>query len=69
MGKPWGRGSLTTAATAPRTIVALDLGKCKSVACVYTSGPADARFEALTTDRGHLTRLFARHRPAVVAGA
>jgi transposase len=47
-------------------ILALDLGKYKSVACAYDGDPAAARFEALTTDRAHLRRLFAKHRPAVV---
>src|SRR6185369_6814375 len=43
-----------------------DLGKYKTVACGYDGDPATARFETLTTDRPHLTRLFTRHRPAVV---
>jgi transposase len=47
-------------------ILALDLGKYKSVACLYDGDPAAARFITLTTDRAHLTRLFALHRPAVV---
>src|SRR5258708_13234606 len=56
----------TSAATATGTILALDLGKYKSVACVYPGDPAAARFDTLTTDRDHLRKLFARHRPAVV---
>jgi transposase len=59
----------TCAATATTAglILALDLGKYKSVACAYdrAAGTA-ARFESVTTDREHLRRLFARHRPAVV---
>src|SRR5262249_34161977 len=53
-------------ATTAGPILALDLGKYKSVACAYPGDPADARFESLTTDRQHLRKLFARHRPAVV---
>jgi hypothetical protein len=56
----------TTAAATARVIVALDLGEYKSVACAYRGDPADARFDTLTTDRDHLRKLFARHRPAVV---
>jgi hypothetical protein len=32
-------------------IVALDLGKYKSVACLYDGDPAAARFQSLTTCR------------------
>jgi transposase len=54
-----------TAATAG-TILALDLGKYKTVACAYAGSPDTARFEAVVTDRDRLRQLFARHRPAVV---
>src|SRR5262245_42102388 len=57
----------TIKAAAAGTILALGLGKYKSVACVYRGDPASARFETLTTDRAHLRQLFARHQPAVVA--
>jgi transposase len=56
----------TTTAPAAGLILALDLGKYKSVACAYDGDPDAARFETLTTDRDHLRRLFARRRPAVV---
>ncbi len=56
----------TSAATAAGPILAIDLGKYKSVACAYAGDPAAARFESLTTDRAHLRRLFAKYRPAVV---
>jgi hypothetical protein len=52
--------------SASRTILALDLGKYKSVACTYAGDPADARFQSLTTDRAHLRRLFDQLRPAAV---
>jgi transposase len=56
----------TTTPTAPATILAVDLGKYKSVACLYRGSPDGARFETLTTDRQHLRQLFAKHRPGVV---
>jgi len=56
----------TMTATTAGPILALDLGKYKSVACAYPGDPADARFESLTTDREHLRKLFAKHRPALV---
>src|SRR5689334_16366420 len=60
--------AMTTAtATTPTAglILALDLGKYKTVACAYAGDPATARFESLPTDRDHLRKLFAKHRPAV----
>jgi transposase len=54
------------APSAAAPILALDLGKYKSVACAYAGDPAGARFESLTTDRAHLLQLFAKHRPSVV---
>jgi transposase len=58
----------TTAVTAATAgpILALDLGKYKTVACAYHGDPAAARFESVTTDREHLRKLFAKHRPGVV---
>jgi transposase len=56
----------TTRATAAGTILALDLGKYKTVACAYDLGTAEARFDTLSTSREELRKLFARQRPAVV---
>lgn len=53
----------TTATTGP--ILALDLGKYKSVACLSHSAD-DARFTTLTTSRHELTRLIQKHRPGAV---
>ena len=39
----------TTTATAARTILALDLGKYKSVACAYDPDTTRGRFDTLTT--------------------
>jgi len=56
----------TTTASATVTILALDLGKFKSVACAYDRATAQAHFDTLTTCRAELLRLFERHHPAVV---
>ena len=55
----------TTAETAADTILALDLGKYKSVACVYRSAD-ELRFTTVSTCRAELARLIDRHRPDVV---
>src|SRR5262245_34220265 len=57
--------SHTTAAT-PGLILALDLGKYKTVACLYDRASAQASFETLTTGRPELLRLLQRHRPTLV---
>ena len=57
--------NMTEITTAADTILALDLGKYKSVACIYR-GPDSQRFTTITTSRTELTRLFAKHRPAVI---
>ena len=57
----------TTVTPTAGTILAIDLGKYKSVACSYDPATAQARYETLTTSRPELTRLIARHRPARVA--
>ncbi len=59
---------MNTNTTNPNTtpILAIDLGKYKSVACVYSGDPATATFVSFPTDREHLRKLFAQHRPAVV---
>jgi transposase len=56
----------TTTVPGSAPILALDLGKYKSVACLSPDAAAEPRFEAVTTSRGELLRLFARHRPRVV---
>jgi transposase len=52
--------------TTARTILALDLGKYKSVGCAYDPATAEARFDTLTTSREELRKLFTRRRPAIV---
>jgi transposase len=48
-----------------QTILAIDLGKYKSVACIYRSAD-DQQFTTITTSRAELSRLVAKHRPAVI---
>jgi transposase len=55
-----------TAPTGTATILAIDLGKYKSVACRYDRATAQASFETFTTGRPELLRLLERHRPALV---
>jgi len=55
-----------TTRSATHPIVAIDLGKYKSVACVYTGEAATATFLSFPTDRDRLRKLFAKHRPAAV---
>ncbi len=56
----------TTIPTAASTILAIDLGKYKSVACLYAGSPDSARFDSFTTDRARLTQLLQRCQPSVV---
>src|SRR5437763_726563 len=56
----------TNSSTTAGPIVAIDLGKYKSVACLYPGDPAAARFHTLTTCREQLAKLLTSWRPAVV---
>jgi transposase len=57
----------TTAKTAAaESILALDLGKYKSVACVHAVAAGTFRFSSFETTRSELQRLLARDRPTVV---
>jgi transposase len=55
----------TTVATAER-ILAVDLGKYKSVGCLYQPGGGEVEFLAFETTREELTRRLKEHRPGVV---
>jgi hypothetical protein len=59
---------MTTATSVPTAerIVAIDLGKYKSVACDYHPGSGEVAFTTLDTGRAELHRLLARRRPGVV---
>jgi hypothetical protein len=54
-----------TTTTPASLILAIDLGKYKSVACRY-AGPDSVTFESFTTDRTRLRKLLEHARPAVV---
>jgi hypothetical protein len=55
----------TAKATAADLILAIDLGKYKSVACLYRSAD-DHRFLSLATCRQEIARLLDKHQPTVV---
>jgi transposase len=55
----------TAKTTAADTILALDLGKYKSVACLYRCAD-EHRFSTVPTSRAELARLIDRHRPDVI---
>ena len=55
----------TIQTTAADTILALDLGKYKTVACVYRAAD-DTRFTTVPTGRQELARLLDKYRPGVV---
>src|SRR5262245_16976184 len=55
----------TAKATAAETILAIDLGKYKSVACLSRSTDAE-RFVSFVTSRAEITRLLDKHQPTVV---
>src|SRR5262245_29023754 len=67
---PHGACTMTTttapATTAAGTILAIDLGKYKSVACAYDRATAQPSFDGIATGRAELLRLIDRHRPALV---
>jgi transposase len=58
-----------TAAPATSSILAIDLGKYKSVACWYDPASAQARFDSFATSSANLTRLVRGRQPTVVIEA
>src|SRR6476646_10263471 len=56
----------TAKTTAADTILAMDLGKYKSVACVHDGISGTFRFTSFQTARGEMRRLLTGDRPAVV---
>jgi transposase len=54
----------TTASTS--SILAIDLGKYKSVACVHHSDSGEIRFATFDTTRAEVQRLLAKEEPGVV---
>src|SRR5262249_17354240 len=65
---PHGACTMTTTAktTAADTILAIDLGKYKSVAYAHAEASGPCQFTSFDTTRGELHRLLAKHRPTVV---
>lgn len=57
--------------TIPKTasttaILAIDLGKYKSVVCVFDAGNGEFRFTTFETTRSELCKLISKEQPAVV---
>src|SRR5437899_7950407 len=57
--------TITTAAST-NTILAIDLGKDKSVVCILDESSGEYRFTTFDTSRGELRKLLAEEQPAVV---
>jgi len=57
---------MNTITASTTTIVAIDLGKYKSVACVHNEATGEFRFTSFETTRSELHRLLAKEQPAVV---
>jgi transposase len=51
---------------ATNTILAIDLGKYKSVACIHDEATGEIRFTTFDTSRAEVQRLIAKEYPAVV---
>src|SRR5262245_4986643 len=56
----------TQTANAAETILAIDLGKYKSVVCAHDQGSGEIRFTTFDTTRAELARQIDKERPAVV---
>jgi transposase len=56
----------TTSVTTAGPILAVDLGKYKSVACAHENDRGEIAFTTFETTRAELQKLIARHRPAVI---
>lgn len=57
---------MTATKLTAATILAIDLGRYKSVACVYDTAAAAGRFQTVDTTAADLGRLFAAHPAAAV---
>jgi transposase len=56
-----------TVALSAATILAIDLGKYKSVACVYQPATAELQFQTFDSRRSEMQKLIEKHQPEVVA--
>ena len=55
-----------TNATSTNTILAIDLGKYKSVACIHNQATGEVCFTSVETSRSELRRLIGKEQPMVV---
>jgi len=55
-----------TNATSTNTILAIDLGKYKSVACIHNQATGEVCFTSFETSRSELRRLIGKEQPMVV---
>src|SRR6266542_3567636 len=58
--------TITTSASANTLILAIDLGKYKSVVCVHDPATGEYRFTTFDTSRSEMRKLLAEAQPAVV---
>jgi transposase len=58
--------TITTTASTIASILAIDLGKYKSVACVHDQETGEFRFTTFDTTRAELQKLIGKKQPAVV---
>ena len=58
--------TITTTASTNASILAIDLGKYKSVACVHNQDTGEFRFTTFDTTRAELRKLIGKEQPAVV---
>ena len=56
----------TTKTASTSTILAIDLGKYKSVVCMFDEGNGEFRFNSFETTRSELCKLIRKEQPAVV---
>ncbi len=56
----------TITTTASSTILAIDLGKYKSVVCGLDDATGEYRFTTFDTSRGELRKLLSKEQPSVV---
>jgi transposase len=57
--------TISTTASTNASILAIDLGKYKSVACVHHQGTGEFRFTTFETTRAELKKLIDKEQPAV----
>ena len=58
--------TITTTASTSTAILAIDLGKYKSVVCVHDEVSGEFRFTSFETTRSEMQRLLIKERPAAV---